>query len=257
MPQNSANKWINTFDPPKVAKKEPLILASIDFFKMIEFNSEEFSLGILKKEKLLDQITPQDFNEPQTFSKDNAPLLHFLLKENKPKLLNYLLKYSHIDYSKMHANETLVQAAIHHSASYKTLYTLVKNTPKEFLKPMEELPFLMASNSYSRLNNKSFKNVIEEYVNKFQKELTEINIERKGEKMTLLTFAHKMWSHDALTVLLEANLFTKEQIEQTMIAPINDPFPEDFFMPYIIKLEKEQLEKSLTQPEIEKKKLKL
>jgi hypothetical protein len=262
MTKKSNNKFINTLNTNFHDQEEPLMLAGIDFFKMIEFNDETFSLGILKKEKLLEQISEDDFNRPHYFSKTHESLLHFLLKQDKEKLFNYLLKYKHIDYSQTEENETLVQAALHHQASYRTVHALIKNTPKEFLDPTQELPYLFAANGVSISNlsnsfNKTFQNIILEYIKKFKDELPQMKFQRRNETFDILTFAHKMWSQDGLTVLLESNLFTKEQIEKAMHAPIQDPFPEDFFLPYIIKLEKQELEKTLNQTEVEKKKFKL
>ena len=244
MTKNSNNKFINTLNTNFHDKEEPLMLAGIDFFKMIEFNDEAFSLSILKKEKLLEQISVDDFNKPHYFSKTHETLLHFLLKRDKEKLLNYLLKYKHIDYSQTQKDETLVQAALH-QVSYKTVYTLIKNTPKEFLDPKQELCYLFAASSFSSSRNKIFQNIMLEYINKFKDELPQMEFKIKNETFDILTFAHKMWSEDGLTVLLESKLFTKEQIEKAMTAPIQDPFPQDFFMPYINQLEKEQLDKTL------------
>lgn len=247
MSQSTMNNFLNLLNTESFNKKEPLMLANLNFFKMIEFNHQDFSLKIMKKYNLLEQISPDDFNQPQYFSKAHEALLYFTMKQNKGKLLNYLLKYKDIDYSQINHHETLVQSAIRHQVSYKILYKLVKNTPKALLDVEKELPFLFTSstNSLNTKNNQSFKKVIEEYIKKFKEELPDIEFQRKDEKIDILTFTHKMGNHDGLVALLDSGLFSKKQIEKAMTAPIVNPFPQEFFIPYIIKLEKKHIEDSL------------
>jgi hypothetical protein len=223
-------------------------------FKLNSKNEEEI-VDIIKKEKLLENITSSQFNQPYQFKGVKETLINYLLNDSYFKVLNEVLDFSDIDFNQSKDNTTYLQSAIVARLDNKIIAKLVKKIPIELIDVQKELSYFITYNSLMKKDKsymenipEDFKNVLNNYVQKFKHDLSLLSIVVGEEKKEILVFCHALGAHTALKVLLDLHIFSKEQIENAMNVrtSLNPLFlSNDFFEPYLIEKEKQKLDTML------------
>lgn len=230
-------------------------LVNLIKFKLNDKNEDEI-LQIINQEKLVEKITASELNQTYLLDGIKETVLSHLLNKKYEKIADIVLNHPEIDFSFKKNNQTYLQCAIQKRVNNKLIAHLVKSTPKEYINTREELGYFITLNGLinelqpnQKIDKENFKQVLINYVEKFQDDLSELNIFVSNDvtKEEILTFCNRMGAKDALEVLLDLDVFSKKEVENAMNAhsPFNSHIPKEFFEPYLIKKEKQTLEASI------------